>query len=85
MAIHLRARVRLVTTSASEGASLHAEVDGRGPRLVLVHGFGQNRRCWGPIAADLRTDHEVVRVDAPGRPAMAGPQTSRQVWAPAPR
>jgi 2-succinyl-6-hydroxy-2,4-cyclohexadiene-1-carboxylate synthase len=34
--------------------------------LVLVHGFGQNRRCWGPIAADLRTDHEVVRVDAPG-------------------
>jgi 2-succinyl-6-hydroxy-2,4-cyclohexadiene-1-carboxylate synthase len=45
---------------------LHAEVDGRGPRLVLVHGFAQNRNCWGPIATDLARDHEVVRVDAPG-------------------
>jgi 2-succinyl-6-hydroxy-2,4-cyclohexadiene-1-carboxylate synthase len=45
---------------------LHAEVDGRGPRLVLVHGFAQNRNCWGPVGADLATDHEVVRVDAPG-------------------
>ena len=45
---------------------LHAEVDGRGPRLVLVHGFAQNRNCWGPVATDLARDHEVVRVDAPG-------------------
>jgi 2-succinyl-6-hydroxy-2,4-cyclohexadiene-1-carboxylate synthase len=45
---------------------LHAEVDGRGPRVVLVHGFAQNRNCWGPVAADLATDHEVVRIDAPG-------------------
>jgi 2-succinyl-6-hydroxy-2,4-cyclohexadiene-1-carboxylate synthase len=45
---------------------LHAEVDGRGPRLVLVHGFAQNRRCWGPVGTDLAADHEVVRVDAPG-------------------
>lgn len=48
------------------GNVLHAEVDGRGPRLVLVHGFTQNRNCWGPISADLGRDHEVVRVDAPG-------------------
>ena len=45
---------------------LHAEVEGRGPRLVLVHGFAQNRNCWGAVAADLATDHEVVRGDAPG-------------------
>jgi 2-succinyl-6-hydroxy-2,4-cyclohexadiene-1-carboxylate synthase len=45
---------------------LHAEVEGRGPRLVLVHGFTQTGRCWGPVATDLATDHEVVRVDAPG-------------------
>ncbi|MEY2569869.1 MAG: 2-succinyl-6-hydroxy-2,4-cyclohexadiene-carboxylate synthase [Acidimicrobiaceae bacterium] len=45
---------------------LHAEVDGRGPRLVLVHGFSQTRRCWGAVGDDLATDHEVVRVDAPG-------------------
>lgn len=45
---------------------LHAEVDGHGPRIVLVHGFTQTRRCWGPVADDLARDHEVVRVDAPG-------------------
>ena len=45
---------------------LHAEVDGAGPRIVLVHGFAQSRNCWGPIGADLASDHEVVRVDAPG-------------------
>ncbi|HEX4903080.1 MAG TPA: alpha/beta fold hydrolase [Acidimicrobiales bacterium] len=45
---------------------LHAERDGTGPRLVLVHGFTQTGRCWGPVAEDLATDHEVVRVDAPG-------------------
>ncbi len=45
---------------------LHAEVAGRGPRLVLVHGFAQNGQCWGPVGDDLATDHEVVFVDAPG-------------------
>lgn len=45
---------------------LHAEVSGRGPRLVLVHGFTQNRNCWGPVLDDLATDHEVCRIDAPG-------------------
>jgi 2-succinyl-6-hydroxy-2,4-cyclohexadiene-1-carboxylate synthase len=47
-------------------AVLHAEVDGHGPRVVLVHGFTQTGRSWGPVAADLARDHEVVRVDAPG-------------------
>src|SRR5262249_30268363 len=55
--VHLRASVECV---------LHMEVDGRGPRLVLVHGFTQNRNCWGPIGTDLARDHEVVRLDAPG-------------------
>ncbi|MGH9085807.1 MAG: alpha/beta fold hydrolase [Acidimicrobiales bacterium] len=45
---------------------LHADRDGSGPPIVLVHGFTQTRRCWGPEAADLARDHEVVRIDAPG-------------------
>ena len=46
--------------------TLSVESDGAGPRIVLVHGFTQTRRCWGPEAAELARDHEVVRVDAPG-------------------
>jgi 2-succinyl-6-hydroxy-2,4-cyclohexadiene-1-carboxylate synthase len=51
---------------------LHAERAGSGPPLVLVHGFTQTCRCWGPEAGDLATDHEVIRVDAPGHGRSAG-------------
>ncbi len=34
--------------------------------LVLVHGFTQNRRCWGSIPATLAREHEVITLDAPG-------------------
>lgn len=53
-------------TNETNLSMLHAEVSGSGPRIVLVHGFAQNRNCWGPVATDLARDHEVVRVDAPG-------------------
>lgn len=52
--------------------SLHVERDGSGPSVVLVHGFTQNRRCWGIEAADLARDHQVVRLDAPGHGRSAG-------------
>jgi 2-succinyl-6-hydroxy-2,4-cyclohexadiene-1-carboxylate synthase len=45
---------------------LYVERTGSGPPIVLVHGFTQTRRCWGPEADDLTSDHEVIRVDAPG-------------------
>jgi 2-succinyl-6-hydroxy-2,4-cyclohexadiene-1-carboxylate synthase len=47
------------------------EVDGGGPRLVLVHGFTQTRAHWRRVAGELAADHEVVRVDAPGHGGSA--------------
>jgi len=38
---------------------------GAGP-LVLVHGFTQTSRCWGPVDDELVADHDLVLVDAPG-------------------
>ncbi|MCP5033337.1 MAG: alpha/beta fold hydrolase, partial [Actinomycetia bacterium] len=46
--------------------SLHADIRGRGQRVVLAHGFTQNGRCWGPLGHDLAADHEVMAVDLPG-------------------
>ena len=46
--------------------SLFTHTRGTGPRLVLAHGFSQNTRCWGPLADDLASRHQVVLVDAPG-------------------
>jgi 2-succinyl-6-hydroxy-2,4-cyclohexadiene-1-carboxylate synthase len=50
---------------------LESEREGAGPRVVLVHGFGQTGRCWGPLAPALARRHEVVRVDAPGHGGSA--------------
>src|SRR3546814_2680991 len=56
---------------------LHAERDGAGPPIVLVHGFTQTGRCWGPEAEDLARDHEVIRVDAQiGRAHVLTPVTN---------
>ena len=46
--------------------SLHTDTIGSGPRIVLVHGFTQNGRCWEPLASSLAASHEVILVDAPG-------------------
>ena len=58
---------------------MHAEVvgphDPGGPAdpdvVVLVHGFTQTGRCWGPFADDLARDHRLVLVDAPGHGGSA--------------
>lgn len=40
---------------------------GTGPRVVLAHGFGQDRRCWGSFAGRLAAAGLGVRtVDLPG-------------------
>ena len=63
-------------------ARLDTEVHGRGARVGLVHGFTQNRRCWGAFADRLAEQFEVVLVDAPGH---GGRPRSRPTWPRAPR
>ncbi len=41
-------------------------VTGTGARVVLLHGFAQNRNCWGPMLEELSAAHECWRFDAPG-------------------
>jgi 2-succinyl-6-hydroxy-2,4-cyclohexadiene-1-carboxylate synthase len=53
-----------VTTEPEQ--PLASERRGAGDRLALLHGFTQNRHCWGGFAEDLATDHELVLIDAPG-------------------
>lgn len=36
------------------------------PPILLLHGFGQNRRCWGHFGAALGRAHEVDALDLPG-------------------
>ena len=52
--------------------TLHYDVLGEGPRVVLAHGFTQTRRVWGSLDRDLAHDHQVVAVDLPGHGDSAG-------------
>lgn len=52
--------------SRQRSAPLNVSRGGRGPRVILVHGFTQSSRSWAGIAADLATDHAVVLPDLPG-------------------
>jgi 2-succinyl-6-hydroxy-2,4-cyclohexadiene-1-carboxylate synthase len=45
---------------------LHVEVRGSGPPLVLLHGFTQTARLWGPFGDVLAASLTVVAVDLPG-------------------
>lgn len=45
---------------------LHADVNGLGPELVLVHGWGMHSGVWGDWAGRLGEYFRVTAVDLPG-------------------
>jgi pimeloyl-ACP methyl ester carboxylesterase len=51
---------------ATDGATIHVRVGGRGPAVVLVHGFGDTGDMWVPLAQALMADHTVVVPDLRG-------------------
>jgi pimeloyl-ACP methyl ester carboxylesterase len=50
----------------TDNATLHVRVGGKGPAVVLLHGFGDTGDMWAPLAADLARDHTVVVPDLRG-------------------
>lgn len=53
-------------TIQSGDAALHVMVGGRGPAVVLLHGFGDSGAMWSPLAARLAAKHTVVVPDLRG-------------------
>ena len=45
---------------------LHVDVRGTGPPLIVLHGFTQTGRLWGPFGETLAESHTLVAVDLPG-------------------
>lgn len=50
----------------TDGALLHVVIGGKGPAVVLIHGFGDTGDMWAPLAAALAVDHTVVVPDLRG-------------------
>jgi pimeloyl-ACP methyl ester carboxylesterase len=58
---------------ATNGTTLHVRVGGKGPAVVLLHGYGETGDMWAPLAADLVRDHEVIVPDLRGMGLSARP------------
>src|ERR1700757_6604 len=58
-----------------EGAEIFVRSGGKGPVVVLVHGYAENSDSWGPLAADLMKDHTVVVPDLRGIGRSSKPET----------
>lgn len=57
---------RATMIHSPEGAEIFVRSGGRGPVVVLVHGYAENSDSWAPLAADLMKDHTVVVPDLRG-------------------
>ncbi|MCF7751046.1 alpha/beta hydrolase [Bacillus subtilis subsp. subtilis] len=51
---------------AAGDATLHVRVGGKGPAVVLLHGFGDTGDMWAPLATALAARHTVVVPDLRG-------------------
>jgi len=49
--------------------TLHVEISGSGPDLVLLHGWGMNAAVWGELATELAPHFRLHCVDLPGHGA----------------
>lgn len=58
---------------ATNGTTIHIRIGGKGPVVVLLHGYGETGDMWAPLAADLVRDHTVIAPDLRGLGLSAKP------------
>jgi pimeloyl-ACP methyl ester carboxylesterase len=71
----MRCRAILLCLAALclQAAPLSFQKAGKGPGVLLIHGFGGNREVWSGVAGELSRDHLVLSVDLPGSGGSPGP------------
>src|SRR6266700_6966462 len=63
------------TISSPEGADIFVRWSGKGPVVVVIHGYAENSDSWAPLAADLVKDHTVVVPDLRGIGCSSKPES----------
>ena len=58
---------------ATNGTTLHVRIGGKGPAVLLLHGYGETGDMWAPLARDLMRDHTVIVPDLRGMGLSAKP------------
>jgi pimeloyl-ACP methyl ester carboxylesterase len=57
------------------GAVIHVRVGGKGPAILMLHGFGDSGDMWQPLAVAMMRDHTVVVPDLRGMGLSSHPDT----------
>src|SRR3984893_4455378 len=57
----------------TDGATIYVRMGGRGPAVVLLHGFGDTGDMWAPLAAILVKNHTVIVPELRGMGLSAHP------------
>jgi pimeloyl-ACP methyl ester carboxylesterase len=57
----------------------NVRVDGTGPMIVLIHGFGAAVDWWDEVAPQLASDHRVIRIDLIGHGGTAAPASGYSI------
>jgi pimeloyl-ACP methyl ester carboxylesterase len=58
-----------------EGGTVSVSVGGKGPSVVLIHGYAESSRMWKPLAKVLAPDFTVIAPDLPGIGESSIPKT----------
>lgn len=58
-----------------DGATFHTRVGGKGPIVLMLHGFGDSGDMWAPLAARLAPNHTIVVPDLRGMGLSSHPET----------
>jgi pimeloyl-ACP methyl ester carboxylesterase len=63
------------TIHSPKAADIFVRWAGKGPVVVLIHGYAENSDSWAPLAADLMKDHAVVVPDLRGIGKSSKPES----------
>ena len=69
-----------VKTIPTNGTQIHVRVGGKGPAVILIHGFGDTGDMWDKLGAELARDHTVVVPDLRGMGLSARPESGYDKW-----
>src|SRR5437763_1822011 len=63
------------TIHRPEAADIFVRWGGKGPVVVLIHGYAENSDSWAPLATELMKDHTVVVPDLRGIGKSSKPES----------
>jgi pimeloyl-ACP methyl ester carboxylesterase len=67
-------------TISAEGTQIYVRVGGKGPAVILLHGFGDTGDMWVKLAQNLVRDHTVVVPDLRGMGLSEKPDDGYDKW-----